>query len=153
MVLKGVLFAVLGAALIAGGAASAAGYKADEFLTLDLSKAVLSPEPLGPENTFAPVAVEAKGDPASGVLAPHEAKKVATERVKGAPARTELRSAARREARLTEAKNDRNERPRGAARARLAHRHGNPLNAEAMDTRIQKWPCNPDNGGICAWQR
>jgi len=38
-------------------------------------------------------------------------------------------------------------------RVKLAQRHGNPLNAQAMDTRIQKWPCNPDNGGICAWQR
>ena len=150
MVLKAAVFAVLGAALLMGGAASAAGYKPDEFLALDLSKAVLSPKPLGPENTFAPVAVEAKGDTASGVLAPHEAKKVATESVKGAPARSELTAAARRDGRLTETKS---EKPRGAARAHLAHRHGNPLNAQAMDTRIQRWPCNPDNGGICAWRR
>lgn len=149
MVSRGVFAAVLGAALIAGGAASAADYRPDEFLTLDLSKAVLSPKPLGPMNSFAPVAVEAKGDAVSGVLAQHDANKVAVERVKGAPVRTELTSAARHDARLAHA---RTEKPRGAAPARLAHRHGNPLNAQALDTRIQKWPCNPDMGGICAWQ-
>jgi hypothetical protein len=41
--------------------------------------------------------------------------------------------------------------PRGAARTRLAHRHGNPLDAQASDTRIQVWPCR--SGGICNWQR
>ncbi|HZR90587.1 MAG TPA: hypothetical protein VFB02_27630 [Bradyrhizobium sp.] len=150
MVLKGVFYAVLGAALIAGGAASAADYKPDEFLSLDLSKAVLSPTPLGPESTFAPVAVEAKGDTVSGVLARNDARKVAVERVKAAPVRAELSSTARHEARLAEASG---EKRHGAARTRLAHRHGNPMNAEAMDSRIQKWPCNPDMGGICAWRR
>jgi hypothetical protein len=150
MVLKGVFCAVLGAALIAGGAASAADYKPDEFLSLDLAKAVLSPKRLGPENSFAPVAVEAKGDTVSGVLAKNDARKVAVERVKGAPARAELTSAARHDSRLAQAPS---EKRHGAARTRLAHRHGNPLNAEAMDTRIQKWPCNPDMGGICAWRR
>ena len=150
MVLKGVFCAVLGAALIAGGAASAADYKPDELLSLDLAKAVLSPKRLGPENSFAPVAVEAKGDTVSGVLAKNDARKVAVERVKGAPARAELTSAARHDSRLAQAPS---EKRHGAARTRLAHRHGNPLNAEAMDTRIQKWPCNPDMGGICAWRR
>jgi hypothetical protein len=41
--------------------------------------------------------------------------------------------------------------PPGAARARLAHRHGNPLDAQASDTRIQVWPCR--SGGICNWSR
>ncbi|HLG82178.1 MAG TPA: hypothetical protein VKY22_14270 [Bradyrhizobium sp.] len=150
MVLRGAFFAVVGAVLIAGGTASAADYKPDDFLTLDLSRAVLSPKPLGPESTFAPVAVEAKGDTASGVLAQNSARKVATERVNSVPARAELTPAARHDGRLVEAHSGK---PRGAARAHLAHRHGNPLNAEAMDTRIQKWPCNPDMGGICAWQR
>ena len=156
MVLKGVFRAVLGAALVAGGASLVAGaavaadYKADEYLGLDLSKAVLSPKRLGPENTFAPVAVEAKGDTVSGVLAKRDARPVAVEHVKGAPVRAELASTARHGARPAQASS---EKRRGAARTRLAHRHGNPLNAEAMDTRIQKWPCNPDMGGICAWQR
>jgi hypothetical protein len=43
------------------------------------------------------------------------------------------------------------EKPRGAVRARLARRHGNPLDAQAFDTRIQVWPCK--SGGICNWKR
>jgi hypothetical protein len=140
MALKGVLFALLGAALIAGGAASATDYRPGEFLGLDLSKAVLSPKPLGPPSEFAPVAVEARSE-ASGVLPQSDARKVAVERVRAA--------VVHRDGRLTHTQS---EKPRGAARRRLAHRHGNPMNAQAMDTRIQKWPCNPDNGGICAWQ-
>jgi hypothetical protein len=43
------------------------------------------------------------------------------------------------------------EKPRGAGRVKLARRHGNPLDAQALDTRIQVWPCN--TGGICDWKR
>ena len=42
------------------------------------------------------------------------------------------------------------EQPRGAARTKLARRHGNPLDAQAFDTRIQAWPCR--SGGICKWK-
>jgi len=150
MVLRGFSSAVVGAALIASSAAWAADYRADEFLGLDLSKAVLSPTPLGPATTFAPIAVEAKGDTVSGVLAQKDAKKVAVERVKGVPVRIEVTAATRRDSHIARTQS---EKPRGASRVKLAQRHGNPLNAQAMDTRIQKWPCNPDNGGICAWQR
>src|SRR5579885_3680098 len=94
MVLKAVFPALIGAALMIGGAASAADYRPDEFLNLDLSKAVLSPKPLGPESRFAPVAVEAKSDTrsdaGSGALAREDARKVATERVKAAPVRSEM---------------------------------------------------------------
>jgi hypothetical protein len=45
----------------------------------------------------------------------------------------------------------RSEKPHGAARTRLARRHGNPLDAQALDTRIQVWPCK--SGGICSWKR
>lgn len=161
MVLKAVFPAVIAAALLAAGAAQAADYRPDEFLGLDLSKAVLSPKPLGPSTTFAPVPVEAKsdarnearnetGNSVSGVLAQRDAKKVAVEHIDGAPVRTELTSAAHRDGHLARAHGDK---PRGAARARLARRHGDPMNAEARDMRVQKWPCNPDMGGICAWQR
>ena len=37
-------------------------YRAGEYLSLDLSKAVLSPKRLGPPTEFAPVAVEARTD-------------------------------------------------------------------------------------------
>jgi hypothetical protein len=44
------------------------------------------------------------------------------------------------------------EKPKGAARTKLAHRHRDPLDAQAMDTRIQKWPCRSGGGGICDWK-
>src|SRR5258708_36816918 len=44
-------------------------YRPDEFLGLDLSKAVLSPKRLGPDTEFAPVPVEAKADRRDGAQA------------------------------------------------------------------------------------
>ena len=48
--------------LMSGGAALADEYRADQFLGLDLSQAVLSPKRLGPETQFAPVRIEARTD-------------------------------------------------------------------------------------------
>ena len=138
MVLKSVPFAVAIALLLAvGGIARADDYKPDEYLGLDLSKAVLSPKRLGPETQFAPVAMEAKdGNEAQARAEPMDVpKKVAAERVHVS------------EPKVAHAKRVQ---PRGAARTRLAHRHGNPLDAQAMDTRIQTWPCR--SGGICNWK-
>ena len=138
MVLKSVPFAVAVALVLAwGGVACADDYKPDEYLGLDLSKAVLSPKRLGPATQFAPVALEARGgNDAQTRAEPIDVpKKVAAERVHvSEPKVARARSAE----------------PRGAARARLAHRHGNPLDARAMDTRIQTWPCR--TGGICNWK-
>jgi hypothetical protein len=50
----------------------------------------------------------------------------------------------------TRVAHQRAEKPRGAARTKLARRHGNPLDAQASDTRIQAWPCR--SGGICNWK-
>lgn len=139
MVLKSVHFAVAAALVLAwGGIARADDYKPDEYLNLDLSKAVLSPKRLGPETRFAPVALEAKGgNEAQARAEPVDVpKKVAAERVHAA------------EPKVARAKSTQ---PRGAARTKLAHRHGNPLDAQARDTRIQTWPCR--SGGICNWQR
>jgi hypothetical protein len=116
--------------LIWGGAALAADYRADEFLGLDLSQAVLSPKRLGPETQFAPVRIEARTD----------RRPVKTERVvvsKEAAPRPQIAP-------------ERVEKPRAAARTRLARRHSNPLDAQARDTRIQTWPCK--SGAICGWQ-
>ena len=137
MVLKSVPFAVA-LVLAWGGIARADDYKPDEYLGLDLSKAVLSPKRLGPETQFAPVALEAKGgNEAQARVEPMDVpKKVAAERVHVA------------EPKVARAKSTQ---PRGAARAKLAHRRGNPLDAQAMDTRIQTWPCR--SGGICNWKR
>lgn len=138
MVLKSVPFAVAIALVLAwGGIVRADDYKPDDYLGLDLSKAVLSPKRLGPETRFAPVALEAKGNEAHARAEPIDVpKKVAAERVHVAEPKVAHTKSAH---------------PRGAARTKLAHRHGNPLNAQAMDTRIQTWPCR--SGGICNWKR
>jgi hypothetical protein len=135
MVLKNICIAAVCAVLFGwNGPASADQYQPGQFLGLDLSKAVLSPKSLGPATEFAPVAVEAKTDRAG------EAAQARAE-PKANPKITIPRTRVARRA----------EHPRGAARTRLARHHGNPLDAEAFDTRIQVWPCK--SGGICDWQR
>ena len=104
-------------------------YRPSEFLTLDLSRAALSPKPLGPANSFGPVPTKARAD--SDVLGWHAHARTAER-----PQRTEHVNA---------------EKPRGTARTRLAHRHRNPLDAQAMDTRIQVWPCK--SGALCKWKQ
>ena len=149
MVLKSIPFAVaIALVLAAGGIARAEDYKPDEYLGLDLSKAVLSPKRLGPETHFAPVAMEAKdGNEAQARAEPVDVpKKVAAERVHVSEPKVAHNNVAHNDIARTKSAQ-----PRGAARTRLAHRHGNPLNAQAMDTRIQTWPCR--SGGICNWKR
>lgn len=122
---------LLCAALVLPASASvAAGYGADEFLSLDPSKALLSPTPLGPANGFVPAPAKAH---INGDVAGPQA------RAEPLPAPRHARVAIARVAK-----------PHGAARTRLAHRHRSPLDAEARDTRIQVWPCK--SGGICNWK-
>jgi hypothetical protein len=140
MVLKNVLTAFICAALLAwSGVAIADEYRPDQFLGLDLPSAVLSPKPLGPSSTFAPVPAEANAD--------HKADRSAER----AQARAEPKAAPRVVVHTTRVAHARAEQPRPAARTRLAHRHSNPLDAQAFDTRIQVWPCR--SGGICNWKR
>lgn len=158
MVLKRMFPALVCAASLAVmSAAMADQYRPDEYLNLDLSKAVLSPKRLGPPQQFAPVPVEAKSEQSGRGSEPDwarnelktEPRKVAVQDIKAArPLRlarahrvTHVAGASRVSAKR-----------KGAARVRLAHRHRNPLDAEAMDTRIQKWPCRGDEGGICGWK-
>ena len=148
MILKNVFIAMLCTMLLAwSGLSMADEYGPDEFLGLDLSKAVLSPKLLGPASEFAPVAVEARTDPASeGAQARVEPKAHArsvVSRNRVVPGNIVVPRTALAHARA--------EKPRGAARTKLARRHGNPLDAEARDTRIQVWPCK--SGGICDWQK
>ena len=110
-------------------------YLPSEFLTLDLSKAALSPKPLGPPNTFGPVSSTARSD--GDVTGSHA-------HARSAPNLAREKSVAR-----TDHVNA--EKPRGAARTRLAHGHRNPLDAQAMDTRVQVWPCK--SGAICKWKQ
>jgi hypothetical protein len=169
MVLQRICPALVGAALVlAGSAAIAAEYRPDEFLGLDLSKAVLSPKPLGPPSEFAPVPVEANADAATKVdIAKTEGAKlditksdvakpdVTKPHIASADHATAVgRShvASRHTLRSgTDVAHIRTEKPRGAARTLLVHRHGSPLDSQALDTRIQTWPCN--SGGICNWKQ
>ncbi|HMH62257.1 MAG TPA: hypothetical protein VK561_13360, partial [Bradyrhizobium sp.] len=118
-----------------------------------LAKAVLSPKRLGPTSEFAPVAVEARIDPGSeGAQARVEPKAHARSVVSRnrVVSRNSVVPGNRVVPRATLA-HMRAQKPRGAARTKLARRHGNPLDAEARDTRIQVWPCK--SGGICDWRK
>jgi hypothetical protein len=99
---------------------------------------VLSPKRLGPTAEFAPVAVEARTDAKRNVAEPKADTPpvVRTTRVTPAVERPRVAHAHA-------------EKPRTPARAKLARR-SNPLNAQAMDTRVQTWPCR--SGGICNWK-
>jgi hypothetical protein len=134
MVPKAVFTAVISATLLAWSGLSVADeYRPDQFLSLDLSKAALSPKPLGPPQQFVPGPIEAGADPgqvAQARVEPKPAPDIAVPRTRIAHRRAE--------------------KPRAAVRTRLAHRHSNPLDAQAFDTRIQVWPCR--SGGICKWR-
>jgi hypothetical protein len=180
MVLKNFFIAAIGVAALAwSGLSAAQQYRADEFLNLDLSRAVLSPKPLGPAASFAPGPLdvtidrgndaaqasaesvaepktEAKTEPKSEpktVLksAPEsEPKTVSTAPVhveSKATTRTTLRTAAPG-MRVAHAHADRSTH---TPRTALALHRRNPVDAQALDTRIQVWPCK--SGGICSWKR
>jgi hypothetical protein len=135
MGLNKVFAAILGATLVAwSGMSIADEYRPGEFLGLDLAKAVLSPKPLGPATQFAPVQIEARADRASPAASARAARVTPA---KATPAKAPVAHA-------------RANKPRGAARTKLVRRGGNPLDAQASDTRIQAWPCR--SGGICNWK-
>jgi hypothetical protein len=141
MALKSVFAAICCAAIVAAGSSWADEYRPDEFLSLDLSKAALSPKPLGPPAQFEPRRSEAKTD-------------VESKAVDAAPAHVEAvpkRVVAAPKAAKTRIVHARAEKPRPPAPTKLVRRHTNPLDAQASDTRIQVWPCK--SGGICNWQR
>jgi hypothetical protein len=128
MVLKGILTAVAAAVLLASPVA-AAGYRPGDYFSMNLSKTALSPNPLGPPAHFEHVPVEASAP-----------DKVDVPEVKAQRAeRTRVRK------------------PHHAVRAKTRYpklvrrSHGNPMDAQARDTRIQVWPCK--SGGICNWRR
>ncbi|MCA6101105.1 hypothetical protein [Bradyrhizobium australafricanum] len=143
MVLKNAFVATVCTACLAwGGVALADEYRPSEFFSLDLPRAVLSPKPLGPPAQFEPVPVEAKTDHGPDQHANVEPQ---VEEPKVAPKK------AVRTTRVTAPHEKKRAEARVPARAKLARRHSNPLDAEARDTRIQTWPCR--TGGICNWHR
>jgi hypothetical protein len=182
MILKTVFAtAVCGVLLASSTLSSADEYRPGEYLGLDLSRALLSPKPLGPPVEFAPLSVQAMSDSRSEAIpASVELKagpKIATPRIRltrrdaqvsvapkiairttrlarrGGAAQASLAAevalkSASRQAGMAHAGGVR---PRSAARRFAARSHGNPLDAEAFDTRVQVWPCK--SGGICDWKR
>ena len=158
MVLKRFVAVLVCAGSLAWSSAALADeYRADEYLGLDLSKAVLSPKPLGPPQQFAPVAVEAKSERSDRGSEANWARtdlKTEPRRVAVQDVRDIAPQRATHPRRATHVANeDRvSAKPKGAARTRLAHHHRNPLDAEARDMRIQKWPCRSGEGGICEWK-
>jgi hypothetical protein len=137
MLLKGVFAIVFCAANLAAGFSRADEYRPDGFLNLDLSKAVLSPKPLGPPAQFEPMRGEAKTDVQSKAVPVDAAP---PKHVNAAPKAAKMKVV-----------HARAEKARAPVRTKVARRHTNPLDAQASDTRIQVWPCR--SGGICNWQR
>jgi hypothetical protein len=149
MGLKTVGIAIVCTTLLAWSSPSFAdAYRRGEFLSLDLAKALLSPKPLGPASQFARVAVEAKADQQSEGAQARAEPKAASRIVKTKSIVTPRTRVARTR---VEKSRVHAEKPRGAVRTKLARRHGNPLDAQAFDARMQVWPCK--SGGICNWKR
>ena len=145
MVLKSAFVAAVCTGLLAlAGPATAAEYGPGEYLKLDLSKALLSPKRIGPEARFGPVRIEARSDEV--VSDSTDADLEASVWPKLPPRKAHVAKTAEKPSVKPSA-----EPPRAAARTKLAKRHSNPLDAEARDVRIQKWPCK--SGGICNWGR
>jgi hypothetical protein len=147
-----------------GASYQADQYLADEFLGLDLSKAALSPRPLGPAASFTPgpldVTVDRESNRAhaeaetmvpAAVVAP---KPVVPKAVvpKTVVPKTVVRSAQAVHPGAAPVRQVRQATPpRLLARTKFAGHPGNPLDAHASDPRIQVWPCR--SGGICNWKR
>jgi hypothetical protein len=155
MVLRNGFAALLGAALLSWSSLAPAAdeYRPGQFLGLDLSSAVLSPKPLGPPAEFVPGPLDVTADHGNeGVPASAQASSEpkAAAQAKAAAQVIEPKATPKIVAPRTRIAHLRSEQPHGAARTRLARHRGNPLDAQAFDTRIQVWPCR--SGGICNWR-
>ena len=165
--------AVVGLAALAwSGVAAAQPYRPGEFLNLDLSKAVLSPRPIGPATSFTPGPLDVTvdgGKPAqANAELPVDPNTVPAETVhaesKSAVSRAPASRPAAPAARVAHARTERP--PPRRPRALVALHGRNPVEARAEDSeirtevhsvrtpgraRIQVWPCR--SGGICDWKR
>jgi hypothetical protein len=141
MFLRPLSLAVVGVVAMAWSAlASAQQYRADEFLHLDLSRAVLSPQPLGPGTSFTPGPLGVTIDRAGQAT---QAKAEPLVEPKTVQAQTVIKTASS----VTRTKRA----ERHAPRALVALHGRNPVEAQAREARIQVWPCK--SGGICNWKR
>jgi len=147
------VFVAAGCALVLAwsGPSVADDYRPDEFLSLDLSRAVLSPKPLGPTAGFVPGPLDVSVDPRN-----HSAQAFAESTAEPkAEGKAEPRFAVRA-TRVSHIPTPRLARqqaapPRMVARTKFVRHHRSPLDAQAFDARIQVWPCK--SGGICNWKR
>jgi len=176
MVLNRVCFAAFGAMILAwSGLSVAQQYRPGEYLNLDLSRAVLSPKPLGPAASFAPGPLDVTVDRGSAaaqasaeLVVDPKPVPTATVRIesnsssrnflsknflsknftsKNLTSRTALRTAAGLRAAHASAERSTPHKPHA-----LVALHGrNPAEAQARDTAVQTWPCK--SGGICNWKR
>jgi hypothetical protein len=157
MVLNRVWLAALGVAVLAwSGLASAQQYRAGEFLNLDLSRAVLSPKPLGPAASFTPGPLDVtidRGKDASQanaeLVVDPKTVPTATVHAENAPAPMAKLRAATTATHIAHARVERT--PPRKPRALVALHGRNPMEAQARDTSVQVWPCR--SGGICNWKR
>jgi hypothetical protein len=148
MVLKNVFIAAIGVTVLAwSGLSVAQQYRADEFLRLDLSSAVLSPKPLGPAASFTPGPLDVTMTRGSHAA---QANTEPAAEPKAGPA-SENRMALKAATAGRRIAHARAERSIHAPRTALALHRRNPVDAEALDARIQVWPCK--SGGICNWRR
>ena len=124
MVLRHVFIALGCATVLASSGPSVADeYRPDEFLGLDLSKVVLSPKPLGPSAQFVPGPLDVQVDRGSeAAQAGAEPKAEPTVAIREPKVVIREPKVAIHETRVVHA---RAEKPRGAARTKLARRHGN----------------------------
>jgi hypothetical protein len=128
---NGLIACICTMVVVFSGFSAADETRADDFLGLDLSKAVLSPKPLGPASGFVQGPVRVTPDRGQTKPEPTANSRAAATSAGSVHA-----------SRLP---------PRLLARTRAAHHHRSPLDAEASDFRIQVWPCK--SGGICSWKR
>ena len=125
--------------LVWSGLSKADEYRPGEFLSLDLSRAVLSPKTLGPASGFAPGPLDVTVNRESG-----QARAEPTDEPKVAVRNSRV-------VHDTRVAHVRAEPPRHVVPMKLARQHRNPVDAQAFDARVQVWPCK--SGGICNWKR
>jgi len=142
--------------LASSGLASAQQYRTGEFLNLDLSRAVLSPKPLGPATSFTPGPLDVtidRGKDASQanaeLVVDPKTVPTATVHAEHMPAPTAKPKTATTATRVAHARVERA--PAHKPRALVALHGRSPLEAQARDTSVQVWPCK--SGGICNWKR
>jgi hypothetical protein len=151
MALRHISMIVIAAATLAGSSPSMAQqYRPDEYLGLDLSRAVLSPALLGPAQSFTPGPLDVTVDRADNwvrATAEPPAQGESTPQLADRSVRARLR-ASTSGAHASHARVERS----ASHKPRALALHGrNPLEAQARDSSIHVWPCK--SGGICSWKR